>query len=531
MYNLLIVDDELHVVNGLIADLDVKKLEITNIYKAYNVRQAKEVLQNESIHIMLCDIEMPLGTGLELLEWANEYVPNVQTIFLTSHADFRYAKEALRLGGLDYLLKPVPDEELEQAIEKAKAELTQNNKSTELERLWSSNHPSIIEHFWTELLQQKIAPNPSAIHNALEARNIPFSEEMTFLPVLISVRRWNKELSVRDEKIMEYALKKTGFEILAREGQSVQIISVDRGCLLFIVPFGAENLEDDMMEQLYASSKEYIDSCHCYFYCDLSVYIGNVVRMHEMVSALSQLRNFERNNVVYENKVFLLTGYKALPEAKVSIPDMSRWAAMLKNGMKEQILSEIRVFLDERIARGELNASLLQQFHQNFLQSVYFVLLAKGKTANEIFGDSVSMELSREAPKSITNLLRWVEHSTMRALSQVPEDHHPSHIVDNVRQFIIAHLDQSDLSREEIAQHAFLNPDYLARIFKKETGQSVMEFLLQERIKLAKDLLVKSNLTIGDIASSVGYSHFSHFSKTFKKHTGYNPNEFRQMSR
>jgi len=75
-----------------------------------------------------------------------------------------------------------------------------------------------------------------------------------------------------------------------------------------------------------------------------------------------------------------------------------------------------------------------------------------------------------------------------------------------------------------------LNSDCLARIFKKETGLTIMEYLLQERIRVAKELLVKMNLSIGEIATSVEYSHFSHFSKTFKKLTALNPNEFRQTN-
>ncbi|XID94532.1 helix-turn-helix domain-containing protein [Paenibacillaceae bacterium WGS1546] len=531
MYNLLIVDDELHVVQGLMADLDVAKLEIAKVFKAYNVRQAKEILSRHDIDIVLCDIEMPQGTGLELLEWANSHAPDAQTIFLTSHADFRYVKQALKLGGLDYLLKPVPDEELEQAIEKAKTRLNETYKNNRLERLWSANHPSIVEHFWTELLQQKIASTPAAIQAALEERNVPFSEGMVFLPILISVRRWLKPLSVRDEKIMEYALKKSGSELIAGERTGGPIITVDRGCLLLILPFDSPSVEEGVLEGLFDQCNVYVKSCHRYFYCDLSCYIGNLVAMHEMVPALSQLRAFESNNVVYDNTVFSLTGSSPLPETKAPMPDMSPWAAMLKNGMKDQVVAEIGNYLEERIARSEVHAHMLQQFHQNFLQTVYFVLLAKGRKANELLGDSVSMELSRNALKSVADLKRWVEHCAHMAMSPDPSERHPRDIVENVKRFMAAHLDQSDLSREEIAKHAFLNPDYLARIFKKETGQSMMEYFLQERIGLAKELLLHSEMSVGEIASAVGYSHFSHFSKMFRKLTGRNPNEFRQSHR
>lgn len=531
MFNMLIVDDEVHIVKGLMADLDTQKLEISNLYQAYNIRQAKEVITKHRVDMMLCDIEMPQGTGLELLEWTNSHAPNVQTIILTSHADFRYAKQAMKLGGIDYLLKPVPDDELEQAIEKAKSRLMQSHKVNELERLWSSNRPAIIELFWTELLQQKISSTPAAIRKVMEERSIVFPDGIRYLPILISVRRWHKSLSIRDEKIMEYALKKTAMELIASEESGATIITLDRGALLLIVPLEASTDHEEAIDHVFDACRSYVDSCHHFFYCDLSCYVGNLVEIHEMVKTVSKLRTFERNNVVHDNTVFYLTGSSARTEQRVEMPKMDTWAMMLKNGMKDQVLAEIRAYLEERVARSEASAELLQQFHQNFLQTVYFILMATGRTANEWIGDPVSMKLSHNASKSIADLLRWVEHTINKVITPDHSQQQPHEIVEHVKQFIVTHLDQHDLTREEIAQHAYLNPDYLARIFKRETGRSLMEYLLEERMKLAKKLLLKTEMTIGEIASAVGYSHFSHFSRMFKRSTGLNPQEYRMKHR
>jgi len=532
MYNLLIVDDEIHIVKGLVADLDKEKLEIADIYQAYNIRQARDVLMKHKVDIMLCDIEMPQGTGLELLEWTNTHAPHVQTIILTSHADFRYARQAMKLGGIDYLLKPVPEEELEQAIGKARARLRQSSKVHELERLWSSNRPSLIELFWTELLQQKIPSTPSAIRKELEERDMAFSENIRYLPILISIRRWHKNLSVRDEKIMEYALKKTALELIAGEDQGATIITLERGALLYIMPLESQEDQEDAVERIFAACQSYVDNCHRYFYCDLSCYVGSMVEIHDMLHMMARLRAFERNNVVHDNTVFHLTGTASRPETRVvEMPMMNAWAVMLKNGMKQQVLAEIRAYLEERVARGEADAELLQQFQQNFLQTVYFILMATGRTAHECIGDSISMKLSRDACNSIADMIAWVEHTVSKVVAPDYKHQQPHEIVEHVKRFIAAHLDQSDLSREEIAQHAYLNPDYLTRIFKRETGQSLMEYLLEERIKLAKELLLNSGKTVGEIASAVGFSHFSHFSRMFRRVTGVNPNEYRQMHR
>jgi two-component system response regulator YesN len=100
--------------------------------------------------------------------------------------------------------------------------------------------------------------------------------------------------------------------------------------------------------------------------------------------------------------------------------------------------------------------------------------------------------------------------------------------IEKVKSYIRSNLDR-ELSRNEIADHVFLNPEYLSRLFRKETGQALIEYITQERIQTAIGYLVRTNMPVSIIASKVGHSNFSHFSKIFKKVTGMTPNEYRQM--
>ncbi|MFK4996896.1 helix-turn-helix transcriptional regulator [Bacillus sp. N9] len=81
-----------------------------------------------------------------------------------------------------------------------------------------------------------------------------------------------------------------------------------------------------------------------------------------------------------------------------------------------------------------------------------------------------------------------------------------------------------------MANHVYLNPDYVTRIFKRETGLSISEYLQQERIDTAKKLLIHTNKPISDIAIESGYSSFSYFSTIFKKVTQCSPVEFRKLN-
>lgn len=117
--NVLLVDDDYFVVTALEKKIDWKALSIEQVYTAYSVAQARDILQQHSVQILICDIEMPQGSGLELLAWIREEQYGIQTIFLTNYADFNYAQKAIELQSFDYFLKPIEFDKLSLIISKA----------------------------------------------------------------------------------------------------------------------------------------------------------------------------------------------------------------------------------------------------------------------------------------------------------------------------------------------------------------------------------------------------------------------------
>lgn len=117
--NVLVVDDQPEVVQGVLSGVEWKKAGIEKVFSAYSVKEAQSVFGREDVDILLCDIEMPPTNGFELLRWAQERRPGVACIFLSAHAEFEYAQEAVKLGSFDYILQPAPYEEIEEALERA----------------------------------------------------------------------------------------------------------------------------------------------------------------------------------------------------------------------------------------------------------------------------------------------------------------------------------------------------------------------------------------------------------------------------
>lgn len=117
--DLLIVDDEKREIAAIRKLMEDIPIRMDRIYEAYNMKEAVKILKMYPISLLFCDVEMPGGTGLELADWVREHDDTIQIIYLTGHADFSYVQTALRLGAVDYLLKPVDRNSLEEALRKA----------------------------------------------------------------------------------------------------------------------------------------------------------------------------------------------------------------------------------------------------------------------------------------------------------------------------------------------------------------------------------------------------------------------------
>ena len=114
--NVLIVDDQPEVVESMVTGVNWKKIPVEQVFTAYSVKEAQSVFERERIDVLLCDIEMPPTNGFALLRWAQERFSGVVCIFLSAHAEFEYAQEAVKLGSFDYILQPAPYAEIEAAV-------------------------------------------------------------------------------------------------------------------------------------------------------------------------------------------------------------------------------------------------------------------------------------------------------------------------------------------------------------------------------------------------------------------------------
>ena len=162
MYSLLVVDDEKDVAKSIAYDINWEELDITEVQCVYNGLEALEYMNKRRVDVVLTDIRMPGMDGIRLAEKIADRWKYVKMIFMTGYEEFEYARQALRYGVTEYLLKPAANEELFDAVKKGldklRAELKQAAEKESVQAQWERARPLLKE----KLLQQWIMRRESS---------------------------------------------------------------------------------------------------------------------------------------------------------------------------------------------------------------------------------------------------------------------------------------------------------------------------------------------------------------------------------
>lgn len=131
MLKVLVVDDEIFVRRGIVMETDWDSLGCMVVGECGNGTEGLEAARKYGPDIIVCDIRMPKMDGLEMVETLRREGNRAYVVFLTAYSDFVYARTAIRLGAVDYLLKPFEDGELENTILRIRSRIEENRLSGE----------------------------------------------------------------------------------------------------------------------------------------------------------------------------------------------------------------------------------------------------------------------------------------------------------------------------------------------------------------------------------------------------------------
>lgn len=425
--NLLIVDDQPSIVASLLTGIDWRGLGFNNVFSAISALAAKEVFKKEKVDILLTDIEMPVENGISLLAWVREEGYLSECVFLTSHPDFFYAKQAISLAAADYVLQPAKNEDIIRAVEKARARVLEHQKLEDLKPnkfSCAAQNSGIRDFFeqWPEPTDGKAAFEKKL--SGLKDMGITTPKACPVFVLWVEIVRWSKIPRSGAEVIRDYQ------EQLSRAMGFIRAVAISW----------------------------YVDDSHFYSVIFGGSESGLKLHLKLFVDALK--------------KDLGILAYMAVGKTDLSV---------LKHGIED-----VFVWGVSRLDGGKRN---------DFCEScIDFVLLPCKREPVEFMSETVS--------KSSKNYYA------------------------QILLYIREHIDQP-LTRQNIANHLFLSPDYVNSIVKNAIGYSCTELIIRVKMSYAKTLLETTQLPVGEVAQRVGYTSFAYFSKVYKDLYGKTPRQSR----
>lgn len=525
--NILLVDDENYVIESMKQKINWDEFPVEEIYTANTTEQAKTLLSMLSIQIIISDIVMPGGTGLDFVDWVRENNYPVQVIFLTSYAEFDYAKQAVALDSVDYLLKPIDILKLESALTRAVTKCQREERFEEYRHeslKWKHSKRLIHENFLKSVLQKEWEGHREKMDQTIEEQNLDYMLQDQFLPICMHLSCEHKKQWWNDQ-LLGFILKNVLGETLQTTWFTVET-AFQESCGRYILILKKNRTQKEQEFELGERYEIFLTWVKQKLNSDIWCGIGTLCSLENLLESVSRIRQMWEETLTMKNCVLWVETYEK-KEVIYTNPYLQVWKALLAEKEREELTKQMEKYLSEMDSKLMVTHENLIKFRMDVVQMVYSYLTGQEITAHLLFSSKDSEELYKEAVEGVQEARNFVRHFVQKALDYTDYANQTTSVVGEMKKYIDSHY-QEDIRRSTLVDLVFLNEDYISRIFKKEAGMSISSYLIQKRVEVAKSLLISSSLPINTVSIHVGYSNFSYFTKMFRENTGCSPLEYRR---
>lgn len=496
---IIVADDEMLARETLILILeDIRPgLDVTEAKNGLElVQQASELRPD----IIFVDIRMPGKSGLEAMEEALPHTPHAQWIIMTGFAEFDYARQALKLGALDYLLKPIEPSDVERIVQRAAARIGQDAKSL------SREFESVVTSLWHNPIMQT---GPE--HKTTE-------REGQWTGMLLYETRPVDGNDARPEQ--------TG--LLPQAAR--QVIADHNSKELLLVLIGLERGEYALIGKALTSPAE-----------------ANLRRLpkllHDMLNSRSPEHPRSRLAAVLESGTY--DSFEPLRNEMLEMRSLSYLRSVADDG-KPLVLADMR-----RLAEDPVTArfgTTAVQLVRAYAEGDYTAFMTCGDKLRMLWADEreaarklqsrllafLAGSLAKETPAPMHEgfdpwLEQLYEETGTRLLRKKSEgDPGAKDWLEEVVLYLEAHF-CGDITVSAVAERFGVSPNHLSTLFHKRMGVTFSQYVTRLRMMKAKELLSIPGMKVNEAAEQVGYYSTRHFTNLFREYVGCYPSEFGKL--
>ncbi|MDO5112449.1 MAG: response regulator [Clostridia bacterium] len=528
-YKIMIVDDEAEVREGIVAHIDWDALGFEVVAQAENGQDGLDKAENLELDVVLTDIKMPYMDGLSMSAQIMRLHPAVKLILFSGFDEFEYAKEAIRLNVVEYVLKPVNVGELTEILRRVKqtldAQIAERRDIEVLRRAYEKSLPLMRERFLNELLWGAVRADDAA--EQMRRYDVDIDQSPHKIVVIFDVAPQNEQTLPIAREFIPVSVKQLAQEHLQGICRYATIVGSATVAILTAWE------EEDCVGRLMQAVNEVCACGKRIFELELSAGVSRAT------DALSDIHNaylearaaLEYRKIVGSGRAIYIQDMEQAggTQEAAELSDIPRILSVLKFGDQEQI---------KRMASGlltPLSAAqpdsfeglvLLQNAVNVILQIVNRCNLYKEPAVRSrtdaLLGLSAAHPTLDTVREQITGAYLCIGEYIVEQRESASKK-----LVSEAESFILQNYANPHLSVDRLCEHLHVSASYFSTIFKQETGQSYVQYLTETRMQHAVQLLNTTDDKTYIIANKVGYEEPNYFSYVFKKRFGVSPGKYR----
>lgn len=493
MIKLIVAEDE-PLMNKFIANsIEWKQIGIEMCGTFFNGKAALDYIEQNGVDVVLCDIEMPIMDGLELIEHVAPSYPDIKFIFLSNYSDFYTVKSAFQFGAVDYILKA--DFSHKTLCDTLSKMYKKSNKSEKLSSNNNIRHRQFLRgDFWNGKI-------PSDTLNVAVAKLVNYESVVKL--------QWDSE-----RENIKYGLSNCIEEIL-EPFEKYDFFFNEYDEIIFLLWDGDSNKSYTEYDKLFCRIIE-IFNCHFGLDAICSVYdIDDSRPAKEQYNTIKDILKytlvFGKNRLISVNEVINYRDEFKLIENKTYVKELIRKLELDELYAFLENVASLKISFDYIDAQKEFYTFVISEIKNMFED---FMLDELKQRISDIDLSSSSASEINKSIKELTDLFMNLVVSSDIA-------------VMHIRNYVYENYSE-DITLKQLAEK--FNFDYggLSRRFQRVTGMSFPNFLNEIRLNEAMRIIKITDHKISTVAEMVGYNNYESFSRNFKKKFNRLPNEIRK---
>lgn len=514
----LIIDDEAHVVEAVQLLVPWQAYGINKVLTAFSVPEASDLLEAEQPDIVIVDVVIGEYLGIEILKQIQIQHMKTRSIVISGHDDFQYTRAMFLLGAIDYLLKPIVPEELENAVAKAVEQVIQTQETSSssfgVDKQFKYLFPDHQHSLFRKLFQKEMR---SVAYEELCRTNVRVMRSTEcvvlhgagmFLPIysqdyVIVLSKFLNDLQHK----LETKICGTLFQC-SQPDPDIVILLYDR--------------LDDALSMVQEACRSFILETHTSFRLGASPRMPFVDGIDE-----AWARAIDASDAIaWDSHDPICFCQPSTPHLspKYSAKHNKEICSALLAGDQAGFESAFAAWFDAQLAEKPRTRGTLRQLKQAFLK-----LCEQDCKNSGLDTENVPIEFSEYCfPDWETTVARIAQEAGRRLWEMTLTRTEENNWIKSVAEYLELNYAEK-FSQQKCADLFHVNKDYMSRHFREVYGIGMVSYLTEIRLRKAKELLGSSDMQIQEIADRVGFFDVKYFSTQFKKGTGMSPSAFRTL--